>query len=196
MDPNPSITGLDAFLKALDRKFFATSTAQCYTPRVEEVLLVLNLQCSLDLVEVLYHRSQGNWGEHHDDQLFPDLLAELEASCGLQVDIEELSLEFNDTFIVIRRVGPKSIVVAFTEIMETLAAHYVHITKELQEVPYEVYMPVTETDPAAFLPDATAADEYFRYWALYFESDSNPLIYHLPARQHLRGELWISNPDK
>ena len=196
MDPNPSINGLDAFLKSLDRTFFATSTVQCFTPHSDQALLVLNLQCSLDFVEILYHRSQGNWGDQQNEQLLPDLLAELQSNSGNLVDIEELCLEFNDALIVIRRTGPKSIVAAFAEIMETLAAHYVHLTKELQEVPYEVYMPVTETDPAAFLPEASATDEYFRYWALYYESDSNPLIYDLQARKLIQGELWISNPEK
>lgn len=203
MDSNPSLPGLDIFLKSLERIFFAESEVKLVSGKTGENQLILNLRCHLTLVDVLYHFRQGHWGPCKDaaccsaeNDHLKARLEHLQKRNTQPVDIEEVNLELEDVLIVIRSTGPGSIAGEIIGLFQALGAHYVHYTKGLQAVPYEIYIPVKETaSPAHQAPSGNPSDAFYNYWAVYYEDSVDAKIYSLKQRQILAEDLYYSDSE-
>jgi len=212
---NPYFIGLDTFQRHLEKEYFAKVTARnCTTPAKslqgtnEQVAqLAIEMECNLDLVEILYYLQKGNWGVpaiptrgKTPASAFYEALNGFRESNPFDIDVEELSLILKDTVIVIRRIFPQSIGEEFGQILQALAAHYVHFTRDLTETPYEIYLPVFEEEVpngnALICPikrDQNTARDYYRYWALYFDSTEDARIYDLDQKTIISGDLHMLN---
>jgi len=203
MDSNPSLPGLDDFLRSLERIFFAESEVKLVSGKTGENQLILNLRCRLSLLDVLYHFRKGNWGHcgnpeccsAENDHLKVQL-ENLQNRNTQPVDIEEVNLELEDVLIVVRSTGPGSIAGEIIRLFEALGEHYVHYTKGLQAIPYEIYIPVKESVSSASQPPSHhSADAFYNYWAVYYEDSVDARIYSLRQRQILAEDLFYSDSE-
>ncbi|MBC2840739.1 hypothetical protein [Robiginitalea sp. SC105] len=204
MDSNPSLPGLEDFLRSLERVFFAESDVKLVAGKNGENQLILNLRCRLGILDVLYHYRQGTWGYTSPDTCpggetdhLTVLLQHLQNQNSKTIDLEEINLELDDMLIVIRSIGPNSIALELENIFTALGKHYVHYTQGLAAMPYEIYIPVIETAPTApVLPgEENPFHKFYDYWAVYYESDTDARIYSLKQRQLLAEDLYYSDSE-
>ena len=99
-----------------------------------------------------------------------------------------------DTAIIIKRIGPKSIALELGQILHQLAAHYVHTSKGLEETPYEFHIPVMEEAELGTQQFMDPAQDYYKFWGLYYESQLDAKIYDVEGRKLLSDPLQIENP--
>ncbi len=188
------VKGLDTFIKNLERDFFAEATVTYSGDCNCNINLDIQLQCNFGLTESLFHFNKGNWGNFHFNGVQPNLwvsplqaaLQELTDKNALCVDINELTIQLNDTSIIIPKIYSKSIAAQLKNIITAVSENFVHFTRRLSEMPYEIFVPVFE-DQAHTDEDhkdyrnKTSLD-YYRYWGLYFDSDDKPSIYNLKEK--------------
>lgn len=191
------IRGLESFKNDLERHFFAKAGVCNYTSDKNESLLAIELNCNLALVELLFYFNRGDWGK---DGFLTTHLRDLAKINGVTVDIDELSIHLKDTSIVINRIYNQSIAQQFENILTEIAHHYVHFTKGLSEVPYEIFVPVFEETNletnTSFLNMAhgnNTRNDYFRYWGAYYLSQNDPSIYDLDSLSLISGDLYMLN---
>ena len=190
IDANPVFSGLDDFLKGLERLFFAEATAKVWMSANGSQDLVLHIKSPIQLLEVLHHHRRGLWGAPTTDEAgarvsrLEEMLQAFESHNGRPVDIEELSLELHDILIVIRKSSFHSIAREFDLLLESLAAHFVYLTQGMQQMPYEIYIPVMEEGESrqGSAPHSGASD-FYAYWGVYFEAEEDARIYDLSARK-------------
>jgi len=191
------VEGLVSFKKDLERHFFAKAAICNYTIDDTEYLLAIELNCNLTLVELLFYYNRGDWG--NEDTLAYHLrkLAKINT---LNIDIGELSIHLKDTSIIINRLYHQSIQEQFQNIISEIANHYVHFTKGLSEVPYEIFVPVFEETNletnTSFLNMAhgkSSKNDYFKYWGVYYQSQDHPSIYDLGHLSLISGDLYMFN---
>lgn len=215
LDSNPYLKGLEAFSRSLEKEYFSKVNIRNGHPGTSDRNdegkpsdLVIEMECNFNLVEILYYLEHGNWGEAANpltpqgtlNSAFNEALIIFRESNSIEVDVEELSLQLNDTVIVIKKLYAQSIGEQLGQILQTLAAHYVHLTRGLTETPYEIYLPVFEEEIPSIHPllgtvkiTANSAKDYFGYWALYFESVPDAMIYDLESRTIISGDLHMLN---
>ena len=215
LDENPSIPGLNTFIRSLEREYFAqVNVRDCQadtadrTRPAEAGNLVIEMACNFDLVEILYHLEHGSWGKAEntgaDDTGSHSAFIEAYQAFSIQnpwpADVEELSLVLRDTTIVIKKVYEQSIPEQLGRILQTLAAHYVHFTRGMTETPFEIYLPVFEEEmcrsgaPVSTVKrDENTGSDYFNYWALYFDSIPDGKIYDLSKKEIISGDLQMLN---
>ena len=213
LDDNPKIKGLDAFKRSLEKEYFATvSIRNCHATSTDQITenqcnLVIDLECNFTLVEVLFHLEKGSWGRaamaaaaRQPDSAFQKAFTLLSGMNSIPVDVEEVSFLLKDTAIVIKKICSNSICGQLGKILKTLDAHYVYFTRELTETPYEIYLPVFEEEiPSSntlvynIKRDLNSAKDYFRYWALYFDSQEDAQIYDLQHKTIISGDLHMLN---
>ena len=189
IDESPLLCGLDEFMKGLERLFFAEASAKIRMSGNGAQDLLLHVNSPIPLLEVLHHHRLGRWGAFPTYSAgvrvtrLQEMLQTLEAQNDRPVDIEELSLELNDILLVIRKSSFHSIAREFDQVLESLAAHYVYLTQGLQQIPYEIYIPVVEEGelPQATTPDSRVPD-FYSHWGVYFESEEDACIYDLGTR--------------
>ena len=215
LDSNPYLKGLEAFSRSLEKAYFSkvsvrncnSSTAEC-NPGNSPWNLVIEMECNFNLVEILYYLEKGNWGEvaipfsdrETPNSAFYEAIKAFRELNLIDFDVEELSIVLQDTVIVIKKLYKQSIEEQLGQILQTLAAHYVHLTRGLTETPYEIYLPVFEEEiptaqvlPGIVKKTANSAGDYFGYWALYFDSISDARIYDLESRTIISGDLHMLN---
>ncbi|WP_282161796.1 hypothetical protein [Ulvibacterium marinum] len=191
------IRGLESFKNDLERHFFAKAGVCNYISDKNESLLAIELNCNLALVELLFYFNRGDWGK---DGFLSTHLRDLAKINGVTVDIDELSIHLKDTSIVVNRIYNQSIAQQFENILTEIAHHYVHFTKGLSEVPYEIFVPVFEETNletnTSFLNMAhgnNTRNDYFRYWGAYYLSQNDPSIYDLDSLSLISGDLYMLN---
>jgi hypothetical protein len=150
---------------------------------------------------MLHHLNLGTWGNFGSDKLcFSQLLKELRGHNDFPIEIEEFSIYLKDTSIVINKIYEESIPEQLEAILKSVSENYVHFTKGLSEIPYEIYVPVFEE--CLFEKDSTLMNiksgnnnvqDYFKYWGLYFYSEDDVLIYDLKNTAIISGELQMLN---
>ena len=198
---NPALTDLEAFKSGLEKIFFADPEVQLVASRNRDSQLVITLKCGLRLTELICSQRNGFWGPSNPaipgDASVSDLLKDLrEANPGESLDIEELNLELVDTLIVIRSIGPDSIVRELPQILIRLGDHYPYFAGNLQTTPFEIFISVSDTGepdcPSAGWPQALS---FYAYWALYFDSEEEAFIYDLRRRHLLMEDLGLGIPE-
>ncbi|MFH6604161.1 hypothetical protein ACEZ3G_11785 [Maribacter algicola] len=195
------LLGLDAFVNALEKDFFSSIYLTKRLNEKNECLLTLELTCNLSLAGLLFHFKKDEWGAFHSKGYsLTRHLKILESKNPFFIDVDEFSIFLKDTAIIINRIHSRSITVELQNIVSEIGRHYVYMTKELGEMPFEIYIPVFDSDEEELHIDSLLdgpvfierdKKEYYRYWGLYFESEKNPLIYELEKRALLPGSLFI-----
>lgn len=184
-------SGLEDFLKGLERLFFAEATAKIWMSESGSRDLVLHVSSPIHLPEALRRHRRGHWGRVPEGGMeygvtgLEEMLQTIEKCNGRPVDIEELSLELDGTLIVVRKSGFRSIAREFDFLMETLAAHLVYLTRGMLEMPYEIYIPVVEEVFPEASPPASNVSELYGFWGVYFESEPDARIYDVREQQIL-----------
>ncbi|WP_273567153.1 hypothetical protein [Maribacter halichondriae] len=193
------IEALDSFVNSVERDFFASIYLTKELTKKKGCLLTLELTCNLSLAGILFHFNRNEWGAF--DAVGSSLsknLEVLESNNPFSIDIDEFSLFLKDTAIIINRIHSKSILEQLHTIISEIARHYVHMTKALDEMPFEIYVPVFDSNNED--KDDTAQDsveidkspeEYYKYWGLYFDSGKNPMIYSLENHRLFSADLFI-----
>ena len=195
------VRGLDDFMKALERDFFSKVTVRKCTSEDSEVNLVVDLVCDLSLIELLYHFNKNIWGgfEHGKSSLTSALYA-LRGENENHIEIEEFSIFLKDTLIITNCIYKDSIPEQLKNILIELGNHYVHFSKGLNEIPYEIYIPVFEEGISE--NDTTIIDievrnkepkDYYNFWGLYYNSEDDAVIYDLENFCTVRGDLYMLN---
>ncbi len=205
LDENPPIKGLDEFKRNLEKDYYSSVHVRSCSCNGNVGNLVIEMQCPLNLVELLFHMQKGNWGID-DSEESPDKSGnslakkvwQLQLKNDLSIEIEELTFQLKDATLVIKNIFPQSIEKELHQILEALAEHYVHFTKGLNEAVCEIFIPVFEEDFSEKLPKAEPDAEefrkaYLRYWGLYFDSEEDAVIYDLSRRSFISGDLHMLN---
>lgn len=211
---NPEINGFDTFKRTLEKEYFAKVNIRNCNPADQEQgsvslwNLVVEMECNFELVEILYYLDKGSWGSPAfpvtsagiPNSALNDAFCSIEGLNSQEVDIDEISLVLKDSIIVVKRIYERSIAEQFGQILQTLAAHYVFFTRELTETPYEIYLPVFEEEilnvnslVSTVKRDTESAGDYYKYWALYFDSSPEAKIYELESRSIISGDLHMLN---
>lgn len=193
------VQGLENFRSTLEKDFFSRVTINKCASSETETKLVVELVCGINLAELLHHFNRGEWGNFGiNKSSITSALHKLREDNNHPIEIEELSLILNGTSIIINRINEDSISKQLHNILTELGNHYVHFTKGLREIPFEIYVPVFEEptlDTESTLVDITAGNkhtqEYFSFWGLYFESSEDALIYDLKNLSHISGDLFM-----
>lgn len=194
---NFHVKGLENFKKTLERDFFSNVTINKCVSCETESRLVIELACDINLAELLHHFNRGEWGNFRENKSpIESALHKLREDNNHPIHIEELSLLLKGTSIIINRIFEDSISKQLHNILTELGNHYVHFTKGLKEIPYEIYFPVFEEPVSddAILIDIEANKhnhDYFSFWGLYFESSEDALIYDLKNLSHIPGDLYM-----
>jgi len=195
------LLGLQTFVNALEKDFFSEIYVTKELTQKNECLLTLELTCNLSLAGLLFHFKKNDWGAFEsNDYSLPKNLKILESKNTFSVDVDEFSIFLKDTAIIVNRIHTQSIPEQLRTILSEIGRHYVYMTRELGEMPYEIYVPVFESDDEdedydtandemIFLDKDT--EEYYKYWGLYFESEKDPIIYDLKNRALLPGNLFV-----
>ncbi|MBS9463069.1 hypothetical protein KIM67_11665 [Flagellimonas sp. 389] len=190
-----SVEGLDDFVKVLEKDFFANARVKCqYHADKEKTSLIFDLYCNFGLTETLHNFNNGTWGGFSVDKKdtaisssFDTAFNNLSIANNNEIDIAEISLHFRDTSIIIAKIYQYSIPEKLGEIISKVSEHFVHFTKGLTDMPYEIFVPVFEDKmKSTFELDKN----YFDYWGLYFENDKqhDVVIYSLKSKQLLHKE--------
>ncbi|CAZ98876.1 hypothetical protein Q4603_05310 [Zobellia galactanivorans] len=200
--PNSRIEGMESFANSLEKLFFAEATILNCTDRSLRTNLAIELNCNISLAEMLFHFNKGTWGSFKPSKTsFIKLINDLITKSGTQVDIEEFTFFLNDTAIVINKIYDNSIPEQLNDVIAAICKHYVHFSKGLTEIPYEIYVPVFEEKHheendiliTNIETDNNTKKDYFKYWGLYFESEDDAVIYDLKSTTIENGDLFMLN---
>lgn len=200
------ILGLASLQNSLEKDFYSNVTIRNSIACCEQNNLVIEMQCNLGLIEMLYHLEQGTWGS----QDFSDTVQRETSTLGdgLQhireinqqfIDIEELTITLRDCTITIKKIAPESVEQELETILSVLAENYVYLTRNLSSNPSEIFVPVfeeisSENHLTSSLGETRIArNDYYSYWALYFNMDERAEIYDVKNKSIISGDLNLLN---
>ncbi|MDC6364932.1 MULTISPECIES: hypothetical protein [Flavobacteriaceae] len=198
---NYVIKGLDAFVNVLEKDFFAQIDVQTHhCPKRKTTELVLDIHCNFGITESLHYFNNGNWGGFQFDEngnlthtsfLFNFNLLNYQNKNTL--DIMETSFHFKDTSVIISRLNPHSIPTQIGNIMTKISEHFVHLTKGLTAMPFEIFIAVLEEKKVNFFDAEDPQESYFNYWGLYFEDckEHCVMVYNLAQKKLTRENLFL-----
>lgn len=198
---NLRLEGLESFRRSLEKFFFSEVTIRTCMSNSTKVELAIELNCNLSLVEVLFHFNKGTWGNFTQGKSsFTKQLQKVKDENNRGVDIKEFCILFKDITIVINKIYSNSIPEQLSSIFKEMGKHYVHFSKGLTEIPYEIYIPVFEecnNEKDVLLRNIETGNhtkkDYFQYWGLYFDSEDDAVIYDLKEAQIKNGDLFMLN---
>ena len=205
IDSNYGINGMDIFEKSLAKYFYSDVAVTIYSSNYEEACLNIEFQNNLTLSEVLYFLNTHKWEK--DNCVLTNVNPFLKALQALQdlntssIDIEEISILLKDTSIIIKKIYSQSITSQLENILKEITDHHFILTKNSKEVPFEMFIPVFEEGPlegngnlenirSGHTRSITA---YFGYWGLYYDSETDAVIYDLESKSMVYGDLFMLN---
>ena len=193
------IEGLESFTKNLEKHFFSQIIVRNCSTEPTAAKFVLELNCNFGITEMLHHLSAGTWGNFNSKELsFSHLLETLREDNDLYIEVEEFSIFLKDTSIIIKKIYDDSIPQQLEAILRSVGENYVHFTKGLTEVPYEIYVPIFEE--SLLENDSTLmniksgnnnVNDYFKYWGAYFYTEDDAMIYDLKNTSIISGDLQM-----
>ncbi len=199
-------SSLVIFKKNLEKNFFAEVIIQeSFSKKNNLENIIIDIHCNYNLSEILSYINNGSWGNIHENEKptpFIKAFNELqEKNNTYKIDIEEFTIHFNDTSIIINKIYDYSIPEQLENIINQLANHYTYYTKGHTEMPYEIFIPVFEenifVDSSTILDTKVSIntkDDYFKYWALYFTHTDEAVIYDLNKKIDLtKSYLFMIN---
>ena len=195
------IEGLASFKNSLEKHFFSEVVIRDYSSEPSSAKLVLELTCNFGLTEMLHHLTLGTWGNFESSvHSFSNLLETLRADNDLYIEIEEFSIYLEDTSLIISKIYEESIPEQLEALLLSVSEHYVHFTKSVTEVPYEIFLPVfkenlVEKDTTAKNIKAAnnSVNDYFKYWGVYFHTEEDALVYDVKNTSIISGDLKMLN---
>lgn len=199
---NVEIEGLDRFTKNLEKHFFSQVTIRNCSSTTNSVNLVVELDSNFELLETLHYFTKETWGNFNcPENSFAGALTQLRVCNELAIEVEELSLFFKDTSIIVNRIYDQSIAEQFENILISLNEHFEFFTKGVTELPYEIYIPVFEDDLMEnehtllmnIQSGNNSAQDYFSFWGLYYYSEDDASVYDLKNRSIINGNLQMLN---
>jgi hypothetical protein len=200
--------GIDLFKNKLEKLFFADVTLTI--PETKEgtnSFLNISLNCNFGLTESLFHLNNGNWGGFckNSSQLeysgFELAVHDLKEDNNNEIIIEEIAIHFRDTSLFITKIPYQSITDQLCDILSAVSENFVHFTRGLTEMPYEIFVPVfeesTEENNNASWAIAKVRTSYFNYWGMYFHSevDQDSLVYDLKSKTIIDGDFFLLNKE-
>ncbi len=182
-----TLVGLDALKKTLERDFFAEASIECYSPGTEQVDLIIHLNCNFGLIESLFHLNSGNWGNFRQyssgdikTSPFQMALYAINEDNNTFVDIKELSIHLTDTSIVITRIPNLCIQDSLEPILINISANFVHFTKGMSKMPYEIFVPIFEETSGSLVRNCQRQQpnpSYMDFWGVYFDDCEEAQVY-------------------
>ncbi|MEM1339156.1 MAG: hypothetical protein AAGF96_15465 [Bacteroidota bacterium] len=182
-----NIIGLDALKKTLERDFFAEVSID-YTISETQIDLVIHLDCNFGLIASLFHLNGRNWGGFRQyssgkprTSTFQTALYAINQDNSAFVDIKEFSLHLADTSIVISRIPNLSIQDNLEPILVSIGANFVHFTRGMSRMPYEIFVPIFEEMPSSIVRNIEypkgAIPSYTNFWGVYFDDCEEAQVY-------------------
>ncbi|WP_350288305.1 hypothetical protein [uncultured Croceitalea sp.] len=198
------INGLKLFKKQLEKHFFGEAIIRPDTDKKDSKYnLTINLNCNFSLTEGLILLNSGDWGgfcensaklEHSGFELS---VLNLQKENNNKVVFEEIAIHFKDTSLFITKIPNQNITDHLCTILNAISENFVHFTKGLTEMPYEIFIPVfeatTENDSSTSCAKPKMKTSYFDYWGMYFQSeiDQDSLVYDLKSKTIIDGDFFI-----
>jgi hypothetical protein len=159
------------------------------------------------LAETIYYLNlrkvdrESGTANKRDTNPFSHAITQLKNHNPLEIDIEEVSILLKDTSIIIKKIYAQSIPEQLENILSEITDHHFNLSQTLNEVPFEIYIPVFEEGPLQ--DDETlmnirsgnnaSATDFFGYWGLYYDSEDDAIIYDLANRTLVKGDLFMLN---
>lgn len=200
------ILGLSTLENSLEKDFYSNVTIRNSKACCEQNSLVIEMQCNLGLIEMLYHLERGTWGSQYfsdagqrEKYSLGDRLQHIREINQQFIDIEELSIILKDCTIIIKKIAPESIEQELETILGVLAENYVYLTRNLSSNPAEIFIPVFEEASSENYvsnllgPKRIVENGYYSYWGLYFDLDERAVIYDLKNKSIISGDLNLLN---
>lgn len=199
------LIGLRDFRKNLERDFFAESQISWKLDKDGITTnLIVNLNCNFSLTESLFHLNNGNWGgflvESQEAPKFEQSIQELVNKNNRPIEIVEFCLNLRDTSLIISKIYPRSITDYLGAILPAISSNFVHFTKGLTEMPFEIFVPVFIEHTQKQAIDSIDTNNvkgstrgYFDYWGLYFESNAekDAVIYDVKNKNIIEGDFFL-----
>ncbi|NHF59277.1 hypothetical protein FK220_007995 [Flavobacteriaceae bacterium TP-CH-4] len=199
------IAGLFMFKKSLEKLFFSEVVIRNSATEGQTVKLIIEVSCNFNLIEGMTNLEQNIWAQcfnvegSFENSRFYNLVRQLQLLNNFEIDVEEFSIIFNDCNLIINKIYEGSIPEQLGSILTKVSQHYVNLTKNYLEVPFEIFIPIFEeinkTNEADSPPFKSVELEkqrkkaYFNYWGLYFYSEDDGLVYTLQEASIISGEL-------
>lgn len=201
------INGLSFFKKRLEQLFFSDVVIRNSDSKRKTAKLIIEISCNFKLHQGMSNLKAGIWAQLRntsDQQMekseFHSLVLQLQERNTFPIEVEEFSLLFNDCNIIINKLYKRSIPEQLDAILTKLANNYAVLTKGMRQVPFEIFIPVFEEDVNCCLDDTNTlvakvsteeheAEDYFNFWALYFESHVDAFMFNLQKSAIINGEL-------
>ena len=204
------IRGLSLFKKRLEQLFFSDVVIRNSNGNKESAKLNIEVSCNFNLWEGMSSLKSGIWAQFRkpSDEIFAtsefyNLVIQLQKQNDFPIEVEEFSIIFDNCNIIINKIHEFSIPEQLDLILTKIAEHYPVVTKDMREVPYEIFIPVFEEVPyldpfsesltPGLVKDKNTMIDYFSYWGLYFYSDEDATIYNLEKEAMVDGELNMFN---
>ncbi|GMN09089.1 hypothetical protein MTsPCn9_04550 [Croceitalea sp. MTPC9] len=205
------IMGINQFVSSLEKFFFAEANIKTtFNESCPDLSINIGLNCNFGLTESLFHLNSGNWGGFckNNSKLeysgFEQAVTKLQELNSQKIIIEEIAIYFIDTSLFITKIPNQNITDQLCSILGALSENFVHFTKGLTEMPYEIFIPVFEesTDKTYASDDVYGVmskirTSYFNYWGLYFYSEVNQdsLVYDLKSKNIIDGDFILLNNE-
>jgi len=203
------INGLSFFKKRLERLLFSEVIIRNSDVEGKKAKLVIEIACNFSLQQGMVYLKSGIWGQQRkvskklfENSVFYKLVEQLQQKNNFPIIVEELSIILYDSTIIINKLYTRSIPEQLDAILTELSNHYIDITHDMRQVPYEIFIPVFDEDVNCDSSNGLVsnvntedrkASDYFEYWALYFEDQKDALIYDVKERNIINGELNMLN---
>lgn len=192
---------LNDFRLKIEKEFFCEAAIK-YKQTEDQIDLILDLELNFNLQEglsILTGRKIDGLDidfQINTDYLFLKQLSSLANQNLFCIDIEELTIAFNDCTLIIHRIFDKSIITQIKEITKKIDDHKLAITKGFSNIPYEIHIPVFEEKPLntnlnKVQISKTTKNDYFNFWALYFDEAIEASIYQIKSQETCNGELTM-----
>jgi hypothetical protein len=204
--PQDSLTlkGINVFKSKLEKFFFADADIKITETKPNtNSHLNISLNCNFGLTESLFHLNSGNWGGFckNSSKLeysgFELAVQDLEEENTNEIIIEEIAIHFKDTSLFITKIPSLNITDQLCDILSAVSENFVHFTRGLTEMPYEIFVPVFEEDSNVPCNNNKKITSYFNYWGMYFHSDVNQdsLVYDLKSKTIIDGDFFLLNKE-
>ena len=192
-----SFSGLNTFIKNLEKHFFSKILIRENSSNCNKINLVIELNCNLTLWELIHQSDAGNWGTFNQSKYsLSNEINALERINDIPIDVDEFSIVLKDTTVIIDKIYNQSIGEQLDQILRELGMQYMQYTKGYSEVPYEIFVAVFVENPMQLelnLVNSNKTQNYKSYWAMYFESEIDGVIYDVVKSTFLYEDLYMLN---
>lgn len=192
-----SFSGSNTFAKNLEKHFFSKISVRENSSNCDKINLVIELNCDLTLWELIHQYDTGNWGTFNQSRYsLSNEINTLERINDIPIDVDEFSIILKDTTVIIDKIYNRSIGEQLDHILHELSLHYMQYTKGYSEVPYEIFVAVfveNSMQNELSLVNSKKTQNYKSFWAMYFESEIDAVIYDLQKSTFLYEDLYMLN---